>query len=92
METTPLLSECMAHSMHFDRSLIAFVAWGERHGVLPDALRIAADVFEDRVEQHTSLVHRLLPPIALVSIASVMFFAIVGLMVPIIELINYLSM
>ena len=63
LETAQPLSESLAQSMHFDPSLVAFVAWGERHGLLTDALRIAADVFEDRVEQHASLLHRLLPPI-----------------------------
>jgi type II secretory pathway component PulF len=90
LETALPLSECLAQSMHFDPSLIAFVAWGERHGLLPDALRIAADVFEDRVEQHATLLHRLLPPIVMVSVAAIVVLVIIALMVPMAELIQSL--
>jgi general secretion pathway protein F len=90
LETAQPLSDSLAQSMHFDPSLIAFVAWGERHGLLPDALRIAADVFEDRVEQHASLLHRLLPPIVMVAVAAIVVLVIIALMVPMTELIRSL--
>jgi type II secretory pathway component PulF len=85
------LSDALARSMHFDRSLAALAAWGESHGLLPDALRVAADVFDDQVEQQASFVRRLLPPITLVAVATVMLFVIIGLMVPLLSLIEGLS-
>jgi type IV pilus assembly protein PilC len=91
LESGQALSDCLGHSIHFDRSLVAFVAWGEQHGLLPEALRIAAEVFDDRVEQYTSLVRRLLPPITLVTVATLMFFVVIALMVPLISLIEGLS-
>jgi general secretion pathway protein F len=90
LETAQPLSDSLAQSMHFDPSLVAFVAWGERHGLLADALRIAADVFEDRVEQHASLLHRLLPPIVMVTVAAIVVLVIIALMVPMAELIRSL--
>jgi type II secretory pathway component PulF len=86
------LSASMAHSIHFDRALVALARWGEGNGVLPDALRIAADVIEDRLEQQAALVRRLLPPIVFVAVATMMIFIVVGLMLPLVELIRALSM
>jgi len=85
------LGESLAHSINFDRSLVAMVAWGEHNGVLSDAMRIAAEVFDDRVEQRISLVRRILPPLALVSISTIAVFSILGLFIPLITLIEGLS-
>ncbi len=85
------LGDCLRQSMHFDRSLAALAAWGENHGLLPDALRIATDVFDDQVEQQASFVRRLLPPVTLVTVATLLFFVVVSLMVPLVRLIEGLS-
>jgi type IV pilus assembly protein PilC len=86
------LGDCLTQSMHFDRSLAALAAWGENQGALSDALRIATDVFDDKVEQQATLVRRLMPPLTLVAVATIMFFVIVGLMLPLVKLIEGLSM
>jgi type II secretory pathway component PulF len=91
LESGEPLSACLNHSIHFDRSLVALVGWGENNGVLPDALRIAADVFDDRTEQHATLLRRVLPPFTLVTVTTLMFFIIVGLVLPLIKLIEGLS-
>ena len=85
------LSNALDQSIHFDRSLVALVSWGERHGALPEALGVATDLFDDHVEQQASLVRRVLPPLALVSVATLMFFVIIGLMIPMAKLIEGLS-
>jgi general secretion pathway protein F len=92
LESGEPLSKCLDHSIQFDRSLVALVGWGESNGVLPDALRIAADVFDDRAEQHAAFLRRVLPPLTLVTVATIMFFIIVGLVVPLVKLIEALSM
>jgi type IV pilus assembly protein PilC len=92
VEEGQTLSSSLGQSIHFDRSLVALVGWGEKHGALPEALGIATDLFDDHVEQQASLVRRVLPPLALVTVATLMFFVIVGLMVPMVNLINGLSM
>ena len=38
LETGEPLSGCLNRSIHFDRTLVALVAWGEQHGLLPEAL------------------------------------------------------
>lgn len=85
------LSNSLAQSIHFDRSLVALVGWGERHGALVEALGVATDLFTDHVEQQASLVRRILPPLALVSVATLMFFVVIALMVPMVTLIHSLS-
>ncbi len=85
------LGHTLGQSIHFDRTLVALVAWGERHGLLADALRIAAELFDDRIEQQASLMRRLLPPMALVAVATLVFFVVVGLMLPLVKLIEGLS-
>jgi len=84
------LSRCLSQSIHFDRSLVALVAWGESQGLLAESLRIATEMFDDRIEQHATLIRRLLPPVALILVGVGLFFLIVGLMVPLVELIQSL--
>jgi type II secretory pathway component PulF len=85
------LSQSLAQSIHFDRSLVALVAWGERHALLPDALRVAADVFDDRIEQRAAWLRRLLPPLTLVVVAALACFVVVSMMIPLVKLIEGLS-
>jgi type IV pilus assembly protein PilC len=92
LESGQSLSGSLAQSIYFDRSLVALVAWGERHGLLSEALGIAAEIFEDRVEQRASLIQRLLPPVTLIAVATLVILTIIGLMLPLIMLIESLSM
>jgi type II secretory pathway component PulF len=90
LESGEGLSSALSHSMHFDRTLAGLAAWGEKHNALPDALRIAVEVFDDRIEQHAAVVRRLLPPLTMVCVAVLMFFIIAGLMMPLLDLIQFL--
>jgi type II secretory pathway component PulF len=92
LENGETLSSSLGHSINFDRALVAMAAWGESNAVLPDALRIASEVFDDRIEQHISLVRRLMPPIALITVGALMIFVLFGLFVPLVQLIESLSM
>jgi len=85
------LAPCLIESIHFDRSLVSLVAWGEQHGVLPETLRLASDVFEDRIEQYGAMLRRLIPPATMVIVATFVLFAVVGLFLPLIKLIEGLS-
>jgi type IV pilus assembly protein PilC len=91
LEMGQSLSGCLSRSIHFDRTLVALVAWGEQHGLLPEALNVATELFDDRIEQQASLVRRLLPPVTLVVVATMMFFVLVALMLPLVRLIEGLS-
>ena len=57
-----------------------------------EALGIATEVFDDRIEQRASLIQRVLPPIVLIGVGTMMFFTIIGLMIPLVKLIEGLMM
>lgn len=86
------LSESLSESLYFDRSLVALVAWGEAQGLLGEALSLATHVFDDRVEQYATLLRRMLPPITFVVVATVLFYVVVALLIPLVSLIQNLSM
>jgi type II secretory pathway component PulF len=86
------LSSSLSHSISFDRTLTSMIAWGETYNLLPDALRIASQVFDDRVEQHLALVRRLVPPVTLIFVGTMAIFVMVALFVPMVRLIEGLSM
>jgi type IV pilus assembly protein PilC len=82
----------LGQSINFDRTLTAMAEWGEAYGLLPDALRIAASVFEDRIEQQLAFVRRLMPPAALIAVGALAIFFVIGLFIPLVDLIQGLSM
>jgi general secretion pathway protein F len=86
------LSACLSQSIHFDRSLVALVTWGEHRNLLPEALRISTEVFDNRIAQQASLIQRLLPPVTLVVVGMMVFCVVIGLMLPLVKLIEALSM
>jgi general secretion pathway protein F len=91
LESGQSLSTCLSQSIHFDRSLVALVAWGERRDLLPEALRISTEVFDDRIAQQAALIQRLLPPVTLVVVGMMVFCVVIGLMLPLLKLIEALS-
>jgi type IV pilus assembly protein PilC len=92
LESGASLTECLDQSIHFDRALVAIVAWGEGQGLLLEALALAIGVFDERIDQFAAFLRRLLPPITLVVVVTVMFYLLIGLMVPLVTLIQNLSL
>jgi type II secretory pathway component PulF len=86
------LSRSLADSIHFDRTLTALVAWGETNDALPDALKQAADVYQDELTLHAGFLRRIMPPLLFAAVISFVMFVVVGLMIPLVDLINNLSM
>ncbi len=91
LEAGETLGDSLAQSISFDRTLSAMALWGESYGLLPDALHIAADVFEDRVEQQLAFVRRLVPPATLIIVGTLALFVLIGLFIPLVKLIEGLS-
>lgn len=85
------LGASLSQSISFDPMVASMVTWGESYGLLPDALRIASEVLEDRIEQHLSLAKRLIAPVTLIGIGAMAMFVIVALFIPLIKLIEGLS-
>jgi type II secretory pathway component PulF len=85
------LGTALSQSIQFDRSLAGLAAWGEKNDLLPTALDTAAEVFDDRIEQHASLLKRLLPPLTLVIVGFGLALVVILLMLPLYQLIAMLS-
>lgn len=85
------LEEAMAGSRAFDRSLTIIAGWGERRSQLASGLALAADMFANRRQQRLVLIRRLVPPIALVAVASGIAAAAAALMMPLVKLMGSLT-
>jgi type IV pilus assembly protein PilC len=86
-----LLSASLAESIHFDAALPALASWGEARGSMTEALRQAAMSFERELEMRSAFLQRIMPTVLFASVCTIMFFFIVGLMIPLVDLINNLS-
>jgi len=85
------LSKSLSDSIHFDSMLTSLVAWGEAEQALPAAFREAAHMYQQQMESYLQFLRRVLPPLMLSVVALVLFFSVVALMIPMVELINGLS-
>jgi type IV pilus assembly protein PilC len=86
------LGEALERSMHFDRILPPLVAWGEEHGILEEALSVARQALVARLENYAAMLRRVIPAVALVVVATfVMGIAVIGFLMPLIDLISILS-
>lgn len=85
------LSKALSESIHFDPALPALVGWGELQGTLGDALRDAARTFEEDLDLHAAFLQRVMPSVLFIGVITTMFFFVMGLMYPVISLINSLT-
>ena len=85
------LSEAMATSQAFDRSLATIAGWGERRSQLASGLALAAEMFANRREQRLVFIRRVVPPLALVAVGSGIAAATAALLMPVIKLIEGLT-
>lgn len=85
------LSERLAATPRVPASLVPIVRWGERTGQLPESLRVAAEMFEGRLQMRAELVRTILPPLVFVAVAGGVLFLLASLFLPMISLIQGLS-
>lgn len=85
-----LLSQSLAESIHFDRTLPALVGCGEAHDDLAAALRQATAIYEQEIELQASFLRRVLPSLLFVLVVTTLFFFVVGLLVPLVNMANAL--
>lgn len=86
-----LLSTSLAESIHFDAALPALVSWGESRGTLTEGLHQAALSFERELELRAAFLQRIMPAVLFLAVVTTMFFFAVGLMIPLVNLIENLS-
>jgi type II secretory pathway component PulF len=82
----------MGESLHFDRALTGLVAWGEANNALPGAMRQAIANFEKEVELQVIMLRRILPPLLFIAVAIIVFTFVVTLTIPLVNVLNNLSL
>lgn len=85
------LSQALHESIHFDPTLTLLVAWGERHDSLPSSLQEAADTIEQQMRLYSQFLQRVMPPALLTVISTTLFFLAASLLLPLIDLIHWLT-
>lgn len=85
------LSESIAGTPRVPASLGPIVRWGEQSGQLHEAFRVAAEMFEGRVQMRAELLRTILPPLMFVAVAAGVLLLMLGLLLPIFSMIQSLS-
>jgi type II secretory pathway component PulF len=91
VESGSRLSELLADSPDLPRSLVPFVEYGEEQGDLADALRVASNLFLDRLRLRAALLRSVSPPVIFIAVSLVVLLTVVSLLFPLINLIQGLS-
>ena len=85
------LADAMDRSLHFERVLASFVRWGERRSTLPDALAEASDLYRQQIGLQLTFVRRVIPPCLVLLVGGGAFLVVVGLLLPLVKLIEGLT-
>ena len=85
------LGQALSESIHFDRTLSSLVAWGEEQNQLPVALREAAGTYLSQMALYIRFLERVVPPVMLIVVSTILFFTVVALLIPLVSLINGLT-
>jgi type II secretory pathway component PulF len=85
------LSECVRDFWQFPPSLGPLVEWSERTSDPAAAFRAGAEMFETRTGISITLLQTILPPVAFLLILALVFFAVWGILGPLISLIQNLT-
>ena len=84
------LAELLQSTYRLPATLVAIVRWGERTGELSEAFRLASEMYEGRVRMRSELVKSVVPPLVFVFVATLACVFLVGLYLPMIEMIQVL--
>jgi type II secretory pathway component PulF len=85
------LSQLAAVSPRLPSSLVPLLHWGERAGVLAEALAAGRAMFESRLKTRTWLLQSILPPIVFIVVGSWFLFVVGALFLPLVSMIQGLS-
>jgi len=85
------LSQLAAVSRRLPSSLVPLLHWGERAGVLSEALAAGRAMFESRLKTRTWLLQSILPPIVFIIVGSWFLFVVGALFMPLVSMVQGLS-
>ncbi len=84
-------SELLATDRPLPVSLVPLVRWGERFGVLDEALGTAGELFDRRAKVRALMLQSVLPPMLFIAIACCVLVVVSALFAPMVSLITGLS-
>lgn len=82
------LAELLESTYRLPATLAPIVRWGERTGELAQAFRLASEMYEGRVRLRCELVKSIVPPLVFVFVATLTCVFLVGLYLPLINMIQ----
>ncbi len=82
------LSNVLEEGGYLPESLVPFVRSGEQHGDLPGALKLASQVFVERIGLRASLLSSISPPVIFVFVGLGIGFCVISLFMPLISIIG----
>lgn len=85
------LADAMAGSLHIERMMVSVVRGGEHRQALPVALAEAAGLYQQQIDNLLAFIQKLIAPCLLVLVGGALFLVIMGLMLPLISGIKYLT-
>jgi type II secretory pathway component PulF len=72
-------------------TLVPLVQWGEQAESLRDACELGQEMFEERARARAGMIQAVLPPLLFICVGCMVIFIVVGLFLPLINLISKLS-
>jgi general secretion pathway protein F len=91
MEQGRTLTESLERERSIPASLVPIVRWGERTDRLGEALRVGAEMFDQRVFMRSELLKSIMPPLLFILVATLALMLIAGLYAPMLTLIEAMS-
>lgn len=91
VENGASLTMALVHLRSLPLSIVPLVHWGERSATLPEALRSAAGMLEDRLKLHTGMVLQIVPPIMLLMVGGMAISMFIALFSPLLSLMQGLT-
>ncbi|MDP6718889.1 MAG: type II secretion system F family protein [Pirellulaceae bacterium] len=85
------LANVLEDGGYLPETLVPFVRSGEQHGDLAGALKLASQVFVERIGLRASLISSISPPVIFVFVALGIAFSVIALFMPLLALIVGLS-
>jgi type II secretory pathway component PulF len=82
------LAEAVAAMRRLPASLVPIVRWGENAGALPEALRAAGEMFENRVRVRATFLQSALPPIMFIFVALGVLALLNALIAPMVNMVS----
>jgi type II secretory pathway component PulF len=85
------LSQLLMSQPALPATLVPLVQWGEQAESLRDAFQLGQDMFEERARARAGMIQAILPPLLFIGVGCMVIFIVVGLFMPLINLISQLS-